>query len=81
LGTLSACYGAARGRRSSCNALLLGVHVLGESLVWSSTTGDDGAMDIYFLLDGVTVRILTYSRTDPGENQRTGALVRVVAAS
>ena len=53
----------------------------GESLVWSSTTSDDSAMGIYFLLEDVIVRTLTYTRTDPSENQRTDALVRAAVAS
>jgi len=53
----------------------------GESLVWSSTTSEGGAMGIYFLLEDVTVSTLTYTRADLGENQRTNGLVRAAAAS
>jgi len=48
----------------------------GESLVWSSTTSEGGAMGIYFLLEDVTVSTLTYTRADLGEkpkNQWTGS--------
>jgi len=53
----------------------------GESLVWSSTTSEGGAMGIYFLLEDVTVSTLTYTRADLGENQRSNGLVRAAAAS
>ena len=84
--------GAASGRRSPCIAFLLGVKVSSESLVWFLTTSDDGAIGIYFHLEAITVRTYfhleaitvrtsTYTRTNPGENQETDALVRVVAIS
>ena len=73
--------GAASGRRSPCIALLLGVKVSSESLVWFLTASDDGAIGIYFHLEAITMRTSIYTRTNPGENQETDALVRVVAIS
>lgn len=49
-------YGHAGGRR----ALFLGVEVLGRKSSLVLTAGDDGGIGILFLLECVTVRILTY---------------------
>ena len=39
-----------------------------KALFDPQTVGDDSDMDIYFLLERVTVRSSTYTRTDAGEN-------------
>jgi len=55
-----------------CSCFLV-CRLSGESLIWSLTAGDDGAMDIVFFLEGVIMRTLIDTYGGKLKNRQTGS--------